>query len=250
MIAIIKNEMRNRFFLSLIIATLTTSINAQHLAVPDSILNELHTIKISTDTILKDSLFFKVVYPVNYDSTKTYPVLLGLSGGDQKEVIVDYCYAAWFKSNYFDNYITILPVCDSSKNLLYYDSDDINNMLNTIKDNFRVTTKDWIIVGTSNGGRAAFNFIAEDPELFEGGIVIPGVIEDSVEINDSWKDLTIVLAYGDKDEDDWIKGAEKTKNRLSTYVKNVQTIILKEQGHILLIDFDIDIIYKKYFDQN
>ena len=41
--------MRIRFFLSLIIATITTGINAQHLAVPDSILSELHTIKVSTN---------------------------------------------------------------------------------------------------------------------------------------------------------------------------------------------------------
>ena len=234
--------MRIRFFLSLLIAIFTTTLQGQKLAVHDSILTDLHVIKVPTDTMLKDSLFFKVVYPDNYDSTKSYPVLLGLSGGNQTEAIVNYCYAAWFKSSYFTNYITILPVNDSGKNLLHYSQVDIQDMLVNIKNNFPVTHKNWIIAGTSNGGVAAFNFIAREPTLFEGAIVIPGVLEDSVVINSSWKDLKIILAYGNKDSKDWIKGAKKSNKTLSTYVKCVETVVLKGQGHILPIGFNIDII--------
>lgn len=239
--------MRNQIILFLILSICTRTLNAQNLSVPDSILNELTTIKIPVENFVEDSLIFKVVYPNNYDANKTYPVLLGLSGGNQNEKIVNYCYAAWFKSDYFKNHITILPVNKKGKNLLHYSKNDINNTLTTIKKNFHVTNKNWIVAGTSNGGQATFNFISEDPSLFEGGIVIPGALGDSVNVDNSWKHLNIILAYGSKDSDDWAKGSKKTKKTLSKYVNNVKLLKLKGQGHILPIDFDIDSVYKIYF---
>lgn len=243
--------MKKRILLCLFIVAFTTILKAQKLSVPDSILNELQTVKVLNVKYPKDSLTFKVVYPDHYDSSKTYPVLLGLSGGNQSEAIVNYCYAAWFRSDYFNNHIMILPVNKNKKNLLHFSKGEIVGILKSIKGNFKVSKKDWIIVGTSNGGMATFNFISEEPNLFEGGIVIPGALRtESAELSKSWSHLRIILAYGDKDEEDWIKGSKQSKEILSEYVKSVETLVLEGQGHILPIDFDIDFVYKKYFENN
>lgn len=242
--------MKNRLFLSVLMMTCATLLNAQDLTVPESILNELQTKKIPVNEDKKDTMVFKVVYPDDYDSTKTYPVLLGLSGGNQGEDIVNYCYAAWFKSELFKNYLTIMPINNNHKNLMYYSSEDIKMMLRSIKDNFQTAGENWVIVGTSNGGRATFNFISEDPALFQGAIVIPGILDDPKEVNSAWGHLKIILAYGEKDSKDWIKGAQQAKSSLSTFVNSVQTIVLKEQGHILPLDFDLDFVYKRYFEKD
>ena len=85
------------------------------------------------------------MYPQNYDAKKSYPVLLGLSGGNQSSAIVDFCYAAWFKSDYFKNYLTIMPVNSSSKSMDNYTSDEIQNLLSIVKNNFKTDTGQWVI---------------------------------------------------------------------------------------------------------
>lgn len=238
--------MKNRILLSLFITIFTTVISAQSLTVADSILSEIQT-KTIVDSNKEDTLVFKIAYPTNYDSTKTYPVLLGLSGGNQNEAIVNYCYAAWFRSDYFHNHITIMPVNSKGKNLLHYTQEEIVNVLNAIKNNFQTTANNWIIVGTSNGGRATFNFIAQEPALFEGGILIPGSIGKTVEINKDWSHMKFVLAYGEKDSEGWIKGTEYTKEVLTKYTPKIETIVLKGQGHILPIEYNLDFVYQQYF---
>ena len=61
-------------------------------SVPQEILAELTSKELSLGGSLK--MEYKVVYPSNYDSTKAYPMMFGLSGGDQSEDIVNYCYYA------------------------------------------------------------------------------------------------------------------------------------------------------------
>jgi predicted esterase len=242
--------MKIRIVLSLIIALFSNILYAQKLTIPDSILSELNTKVIYSENDKSDSAIFSVAYPANYDSTKTYPVLLALSGGNQSEKIVNYCYAAWFRSKYFKDYITILPINSKDKNLMLYSPEDIHTMVATIKRNFRVTKKNWIIAGTSNGGRATFKFIAANPRIFGGGIVMPGQLEDTIDINKSWKHLNILLAYGDQDDKDWIEATAMMKEKLSKSVKKTHVIVLEGQGHILPIEFDIDVVYKTYFEIN
>ena len=242
--------MKSRLMIFFIFTIFSTILVAQNLSVPDSILVELRTKKVLDLKNPQYPFIFQVVYPEHYDATKTYPILLGLSGGNQSKAIVNYCYAAWFKSNYFKDYLTILPVNTNGKNLANYSQNDIRNMLSAIKNNFQVTTKNWIVSGTSNGGVATFNFVAEDPTLFQGIIVTPGKIQKQVKIKNSWKHLKVILAYGEKDADYWIKGTEMTEKMLSKHVKDVHTVVLKEQGHILPLDFDIDFVYKNYFVDN
>ena len=83
--------------LSMILLFFTTSFG-QDLRIPDSISKEMTSLELSFEG---QSRLFKVVMPMDYDSTKSYPVFLGLSGGNQTKRIVDYCYAAWFRNDVF-----------------------------------------------------------------------------------------------------------------------------------------------------
>jgi len=238
--------MKKQLLLFSLFAIFITNNYAQKLTVSDTILNELHT-KIFVGAN-NDTVTLKVVYPENYDSEKSYPILLALSGGNQSDGVVNYCYAAWFKSNYFKNYITILPVNTKRKNFRTYKTDDIKNIFTIIKNNFKTNKDSWIIAGTSNGGIATFNFLAVEPALFQGAIVMPGAIDsERTKIEESWKHLKVVLAYGEKDDTTWITATEESRKALQDSVKSVQSFVMKGQGHILTLDYDIDQVYDVYF---
>lgn len=239
--------MKNILLTILLITIGYSFVNGQELSVPDSILQELTQVVLIDDNAKEDSLVFKIVFPANYDSTKTYPVALCLSGGNQIEPIVNYCYAAWFRSNYFKNYLTILPINTTGKNLKDYSKFEIQTIVKVVKNNFKVTNNKWIIAGTSNGGVAAFNFISVSPQLFEGVIVMPGIIDTNITANAQWNHLKVILAYGEKDSQEWKDAIKETEYKLKNQVSSVATIVLKGQGHILPIGFNMNQVYDLYF---
>lgn len=222
---------------------LSTTIFSQDLSVPDEILDELETVVIET---AEDTFAFRVHYPKNYRKEKSYKLFLGLSGGEQNFEIVDYCYAAWFRSGYFMDYITVLPVVNSDTiNFKDYDDDRINHMIETIDNHFNLNEK-WLIAGTSNGGIAAYNFVAANPKKFEGLIVAPGEIKDVVPGQD-WSHLNVIIAFGELDLKAWIDISKDNAKQLKKIVNSVELVKMTDQGHILPISFNVDKIYDAYF---
>lgn len=232
-------------FITLLITSFTT--NSQSIEVPDSIKNELIEKTFYYAGVSLDTIAFKIAYPINYDSTKKYPVFLCLSGGNQSEAIVNYCYAVWFRSRYFKNYITILPINKKHKNLKGYTTNEIELTIKSIKSHFKVTNKDWIIAGTSNGGVATYNFVASNPALFKALVVMPGAIPKNRVIDENWKHLSCIIAYGDKDDKEWITSSNEAKVILENKVKKVSVVVLKDQEHILPLGYNINIVYDTYF---
>lgn len=230
--------------LSTLFLSFSTHLFSQDLSVPDSILHELNT---SIFIEGSDTLCFKYVYPKDYDSTKNYPVFLGLSGGDQNEFIVDYCYAAWFRSNYFKNYFTILPVNILHNNLIQYSPSEIELVYKSIQSHFNVSAKNWIIAGTSNGGVAVYNFVAQKPALFYGLITMPGSKGELVKIDSTWSHLHVLNAVGENDSDGWKNAVYYIHDSTGTFLKKNDVMVLKDVGHILPISFNIDTVYQRYF---
>lgn len=219
---------------------------SQDLKVSEDILSELETVQIEVEA---NVYTFRVAYPANYDSEKDYKCFLGLSGGGQSMEIVNYCYAAWFRSGYFKDYITILPVVDpndDTTNLMDYGMPKIERLLDVINQNFRLKPQ-WLIAGTSNGGQAAFNFVAAFPGRFEGIVVAPGHMTEAMEPSPLWSHLKVVIAYGTEDSKRWVKASKSSAKLLKKAVKSVQLIPLKGQGHILPITFNVDKMYDPYF---
>ena len=212
------------------------------LTVPDDILAELQT---KTVELGPRSFQFKVKYPANYDAMKRYPIFLALPGGNQAENIAEYCYAAWFRSPHFDDYYTIIPFGDT-KNLKDYEVKDINMMFTAINMEFNCKATPWVLGGTSNGGAAAFSFVAAKPAQFEGVITIPGGLGSNTPTDD-WSHLRVLLAYGSEDVKPWINAAEEGAQALEGRVLAVEKMPLVGQGHILPLDFDLETIYQAYF---
>lgn len=216
----------------------------QKFEVPDSVLNGVKSKQFEYTNTVRFN--YKIVYPVNYDSSKSYRVLLGLSGGNATEKIVNYCYYTLFDSKYFDNYITVMPLGPSGRPLSEMDSTEINLLIADIKKNQKVTNENWIVAGTSMGGLAAYNFASARPELFEGIITFPGGLGTN-KVSDKWKNYKILLAGGELDEADWISSNNKTKSKLEGKVKSIEVYTIEGEGHIISPDYDINKVYSKYF---
>jgi predicted esterase len=216
----------------------------QNLSVPEEILAELETVEIETPT---DTITLRVSYPDNYDESKSYKCFLGLSGGEQNMKIVNYCYAAWFRSGYFNDYITVLPVVQRDTiQFADYSKERILNMIHAINERFKVAEK-WLIAGTSNGGNAAFRFINAQPDRFEGIIAAPGTLDSTVSPNSSWSHLKVLMCYGELDDKSWIKSVKDSYKSLKKTVSKIELIKLEDQGHILPISFNADKMYDPYF---
>lgn len=240
--------LRTRIFIVFFVALGASAwLQAQDLSVPDSIRKELKTVVLTGGN--GDALRVLVRYPDNYDPKKEYPVFLGISGGGQSEPVAAYCYAAWFRNLLFKDYLTIMPVNDKAGSFRDADKDAIADILAKIKEHFPVKEKDWLVAGTSNGGVATFSFVAAAPKLFKGVAVVPGALSDAIEVGEDWAHLTIVLAYGEDDAEDWINASKASGNKLEGKVKRVAVITLPGQGHMLPIGYDLTSVYQRLFDR-
>jgi len=231
-----------------LIILISASINSygQKFEVPDSILNNVKSKQF--EYTYKAEFNYKIIYPTDYDSLKTYRVFLGLSGGNASEQIVNYCYYTLFDSKYLDDYITVLPLGPSGRSLAETGSTEINLLITDIMRTHKVTKHNWIVAGTSMGGYASFNFAHARPELFEGIITFPGGLRFEV-IPKEWVNYKVLLAAGELDEANWISKNETTKSKLEGKVRSVETFIIKGQEHIISPDYDIDLVYSKYFTE-
>lgn len=242
-----KIKLKNMKQLTVLILLLNVCFTSygQKFKVPDSIIKELEVKEF--EYIRTAKIKYKVVYPKNYDESKQYPVLLGLSGGNANDKIVNYCYYTLFKSHYFNNYITILPLGPSGSALTDMDDNEINLLIKDIKEKESVTKNNWILAGTSMGGLAAFNFAVAKPELFEGIITFPGGIREQ-KVSEKWKNYKIVLAVSEKDDDDWKTLNESTKSKLTGKVKSIEVFTIEGEEHIISPEYDINKVYDVYFN--
>lgn len=238
--------MKVRYLICFILSCPVFEVCAQDLdlSVPNEIRNELSTEIVSSPNGVPFT--FRVAYPKDYDANKKYRLLLGLSGGGQSLPVVDYCYAAWFRSRQFEDYITIMPVNTKSGSLSDFSAQDINDMYGAIQRFFSAKSKGWLLMGTSNGGNAAFNFIAANPGLFSGVIVAPGSLGNQ-EVTSDWKNLKVLLACGSEDAQDWKDATQRSKETLQGKVRSVATMELEGQGHFISIDYDMEPVFDKYF---
>jgi predicted esterase len=217
---------------------------AQNLTVPQEILDEMELDSIKVNDTL--NLVFSVVKPQTAQS-EAWPVALCLSGGNQAAAIVNYCYAAWFRTNKFPNYLLIIPHNLNGKNLRELSDEEIKLMVATIEENYTVKKNEWLIFGSSNGGLATFNFLNLDPGRYRGAVTMPGGMFE-LGPNEEWSHLNILLAIGTEDSEMWREEVLKTEKKLKRMIKGVKVFEMEDMPHILPLDYDIELVYQAFLD--
>lgn len=190
-----------------------------------------------------------VKLPTNYSDKNSYPVFVGISGGDQTAETVAYSAKVYFSSSYFQDHIQIIPINTNLKNFKDYSVQEIEAFIKAIMNLYPSTTSNWTIAGTSNGGKATFNFVAQNPKLFKNVVTFPGGLFDTIP-NESWSHLNIVLANGKKDGYSWILESKASYEKLLDKVNKIELMVVSGQKHIFSEDYQIDQIYSKLFEDN
>lgn len=76
---------------------------------------------------------------------------------------------------------------------------------------------------------------------------MPGAF-NFLETPKGWTNYTVVLTYGENDPD-WRENSISVAEIIKNVVKKVILFEMKGQGHILSPDYDINEVYKLYFEK-
>lgn len=194
--------------------------------------------------IYKIKAFVKL--PENFSTDKVYPVFIGLSGGEQNIETAKYSAETFFSSTLFNDYICIVPINTNNHNFKEYSPNEITTFIKSITENFNVSASNWVIAGISNGGKAAYNFVSNNPLLYIKVATFPGGLFEN-EPTENWSHLNIVLANGKKDGNSWIQESKTSLKKLANVAKKVEIMLISGQKHILSPDYNMNEIYSKLF---
>lgn len=163
-------------------------------------------------TIYNETKHFSIILPYNYDSNKTYPLVitipsLGESNNNYNKIVrVDAIAGNLMYENKIKEAIILIPNHFmgpneefSINNMFFSDKSplDINkNVLPIVKENYKIS--DIYLYGFSMGGREAANYILQFGDIKAAALVEPFFYDKYAAINNTKID-NLYLIYGTKD---------------------------------------------------
>ena len=195
-----------------------------------------------------DTLLYRVLYPVNYDKTKSYPLVLFLHGsgerGNDNEKQLIHGSSLFSDSQNMIKYpaIVIFPQCPENERWIYLDEDPakkfsfpiINHptkplelskkLVDFYQKTEAVDSKRIYILGLSLGGMGTFDMICRYPKVYAAAIPICGGV--NVDRLKKLNKMPIRIYHGEIDNvvsPDFSRNAFKElKNRGSKVVEYIE----------------------------
>ena len=209
----------------------------------DPKMNRFMTVKSMTDAKGK-KIDYGIEYPADFDSTKKYPILWCLPGGDFSLRLASYYNYVYTPSTTFKDYIKIYAINNDETKVLSLNKERWIDYIEAIKQNENGTDNGWVISGASNGGTANFKIITASPETFRGFIVIPGNI-GSHKLLPEWENYDALIVYGSEDSG-WVKPSIDTFEKIKDHVRAADLIKLEGEEHVLPLTYNINPIYEAF----
>jgi predicted peptidase len=172
-----------------------------------------------------DSLLYRIAYPKNFDSTKTYPLILFLHGSgergndNEKQLVHMASYFASDSIRALFEFITIFPQCEENDywgsvnrreipgglefDFLPFEKQNKSPRLATElieqfqKKNF-VNKKKIYLSGLSMGGIGSFDILYRKPNMFAAALIICGGGNPNY-VSNYAKKVPLWIFHGDKD---------------------------------------------------
>nr|WP_295865951.1 fibronectin type III domain-containing protein [uncultured Chitinophaga sp.] len=182
---------------------------------------------------------FRLKWPKNYDSTKTYPIIIFFHGLGEKGTIYDNEYSLYHGGELFMNAVdngTTNAFLLYPQNLSgyfgpsYYDY--IVDLLNKYfipqlhVDPYRI-----FVHGLSGGGTATWDFIQRNPKLVAGSTPISAATSDLANTINSWKYTPIWWFQGGVDPNPPPQVAQGVYNQAIAAGANIKLKIFEGQSH-------------------
>lgn len=184
----------------------------------------------------------RIDYLVRRAGNARAPMLLGFGGGDAARGIVDYFAESYLpRSTYADHHV-ILPIGPPRRLFFQFTDERARAFLDGLAEREPIEGRS-IVVGVSNGGRAAFRFAQAAPERFRAIAAMPGAMAAPI-VPAGWRDYAVVLANGTEDGR-WQRLTDRTYGILQGRVGAVTRLPLAGQGHVVAPGFDIEPVYRR-----
>ena len=187
------------------------------------------------------SLNYRILYPKNFDKTKSYPLTLFLHGigerGDDNELQLKYVDKVFLNQNNYDNYQSVVifpqaPLDDNWSSRVLTDNEVrqvfpenekptkslqlvIKLMDSLVKEDF-VDNKRVYLSGLSNGAMGSFELLKNRPNMFASAVLICGG-GNPIWAEDFAKNTPVWVAHG---SDDNVVFPELSINMVKAIIKN------------------------------
>ncbi len=173
---------------------------------------------------------YKVVLPLNYDSSRPYPGVLAFAGGSQSlGGVAGMIERNWRAEAERRGYIVVSPAAPAGQ--LFFERGDLifPAFLNQIMRDYRIEGGKFHVAGPSYGGISAFHMAGLLPHLFRSVTGFPGYLLEAPWIR-NLKSMCIYMHVGEHDQE-W---ASLMRPQVEIFRQNglrVEFTIEKDQPH-------------------
>ncbi|MEE9394653.1 MAG: alpha/beta hydrolase-fold protein [Planctomycetota bacterium] len=164
------------------------------------------------------------------------PLFLALPPGGQDLKMARYAVDGLGKAAAARGYLAVVPVA-RDKIFFKGGEKDLPALFTWLEKKYRIDASRSLVAGISNGGRSAFHIAGMWPKRFAGigaapGVIVKGSVTKPLEGKPAW------MRVGEKDNDRWTKGGEKTAATLKEMGNAVSYEVVKGMGHNVAFDAD------------
>jgi predicted esterase len=158
-----------------------------------------------TKRVGRTTVRYKVVLPGGYDPGRTYPALLVFGGGPQTMNTVDGVLNRNFRAEAEKRgYIVIAPAAPDDQLFFKAGARIFPEFLTMILKDYKIQDNKFHIAGPSNGGIAAFQVAAANPQYFLSVTAFPGFMwEPSQAKLQAISNMCVFMYVGEHDEYRW-----------------------------------------------
>jgi len=180
-------------------------------------------------------IHYKVVLPMNYDSSKAYPGVLGFGGGPQTINVVDSVIARNFREEAEKRgYIVVVPAAPNDQ--LFFEGGEriFPEFLKQILADYKIQDNKFHIAGPSNGGIASFHVASLNPEYFLSITAFPGYLwEPTAAHIQAISKMCINMFVGELDPMGWQDLMQQQASEFSAQGMTARYTVEKGQPHRL-----------------
>jgi pimeloyl-ACP methyl ester carboxylesterase len=130
-----------------------------------------------------------------------------------------------------------VPIAPEGRNFLGRNGRLVPKLVEELQDREDITEDLVVIAGVSNGGIAALEIAAEEPDLFSAVLVVPGIVSRDTRV-DRLRDMPIYLRVGENDHLNWALALPDNIRRLRDAGAKVDAKVLAGQNHGIAIDWE------------
>jgi predicted esterase len=179
------------------------------------------------------TVHFKVVLPNNYDASRAYPAILAFGGGAQTMNTVDSVLNRYLRVEAEKRgYIVVAPAAPDDHLILWDGSEIFPEFLDKILADYKIENNKFHIAGPSNGGIAALEAAAANPNYFVSVTVFPGyLVEPQQPKLKAISKLCVFMFVGELDDDVWHVEMKKEAEFLRSLGNPVPYSVEKGQPH-------------------